>query len=417
MNNYSAIKVVELGKKYRIGARRERYGTIRDSISDGVRNFFRPSKSKSRAAERNGHGEIWALKGINFEIQQGEIVGIIGRNGAGKSTLLKTLSRITEPTEGFIDIAGRVGAILEVGTGFHLELTGRENLYLSGSILGMNKAEIDRHFDEIVAFSEVEKFIDTPVKHYSSGMYLRLAFGVAAHLNPEILLIDEVLAVGDANFQKKCLGKMGDVAQQGRTVLFVSHNMSAIQELCHRGILIESGQVAYDGRAMDCVAEYYKRSNSSNFESERHTSGRPMEIGAIKVNDSIKPIIESGEGFEVSLELDGREIINPRIFFVIENVMGHPVIHNRVSSKDIGLERIDGTYILRLSVPGLWLSPGVYSMYFKILASSIQWEGRINSERLLLEVHGEMENTGKAILHPKVKWRVDSYHQNNVESL
>src|SRR5256712_2800247 len=231
-----AIRVESLRKLYRIGARQERYYTLRDTLTEAV---TRPFQKLSSFLSRNGAGSrtpeassIWALKDVSFEVKRGEVVGIIGRNGAGKSTLLKILSRITEPTKGRARIHGRVGVLLEVGTGFHPELTGRENIYLNGAILGMKKAEIDRKFDEIVAFAEVEQFIDTAVKHYSSGMYVRLAFAVAAHLEPEILLVDEVLAVGDAAFQKKCLGKIGDVARHGRTVLFVSHNLGAINRLC-----------------------------------------------------------------------------------------------------------------------------------------------------------------------------------------
>src|SRR5262245_12141023 len=222
------IRVENLSKQYRIGARQTPYLTLRESIINAARsplNWFR----------RNGHPEdntIWALKDVNFEVKPGEVVGVIGRNGAGKSTLLKILSRITEPTTGQVDLYGRVGSLLEVGTGFHVELSGRENIYLNGAILGMKRNEIDHRFDEIVAFAEIEKFIDTPVKHYSSGMYMRLAFAVAAHLEPEVLLVDEVLAVGDSSFQKKCLGKMQEVGQAGRTIFFVSHNMAAIQNLC-----------------------------------------------------------------------------------------------------------------------------------------------------------------------------------------
>ena len=226
-----AISVEKLGKLYRIGER-ERYYTLRDTLARSFAAPFRRLKETPQFATRDSQSEfIWALKDVSFEIKQGEVVGIIGRNGAGKSTLLKILSRITEPTEGEARIYGRVGSLLEVGTGFHSELTGRENIYLNGAILGMKKTEIDRKFDEIVAFAEVEKFLDTRVKHYSSGMYMRLAFSVAAHLEPEILIVDEVLAVGDAAFQKKCLGKMGEVAKEGRTVLFVSHNMVAIERL------------------------------------------------------------------------------------------------------------------------------------------------------------------------------------------
>ena len=254
-----ALRVEDLSKQYRIGSSREAYKTLRDTFTDVVMSSFR--RVGKLLHGRNGRtpelGEtFWALKDVSFEIKRGEVVGIIGYNGAGKSTLLKILSRITEPTEGYADIYGRVGSLLEVGTGFHPELTGRENIYLNGAILGMKRMEITRKFDEIVAFAEIERFIDTPVKHYSSGMYMRLAFAVAAHLEPEILLVDEVLAVGDARFQKKCLNKMQDAGQQGRTVLFVSHNMPAITRLCERAILLEGGRVLQDGPSHRVVSTY-----------------------------------------------------------------------------------------------------------------------------------------------------------------
>ncbi len=246
-----AIRVENLSKQYKLGAKEKGYKTLRDSITDVFRAPFR-----RREGSKGPQGTFWALNGVNMEIRQGEVVGLIGRNGAGKSTLLKVLSRITEPTKGYADIVGRVGSLLEVGTGFHPELTGRENIYLNGAILGMRRAEIDSKFDEIVDFAEIEKFLDTAVKHYSSGMYLRLAFAVAAHLEPEILLVDEVLAVGDAAFQKKCVGKMSDVARQGRTVLFVSHNMAAIRQLCTSAFLLSAGQVVDSGSAEDVIRGY-----------------------------------------------------------------------------------------------------------------------------------------------------------------
>ncbi|MFM9161208.1 MAG: ABC transporter ATP-binding protein, partial [Dolichospermum sp.] len=233
------IRVENLGKKYLIGHQQEgsySYVSLRDVITQGAKSLIKTLKNPQARVAQNTE-EFWALKDVSFEVKQGEVVGIIGRNGAGKSTLLKILSRITEPTTGKIEINGRVASLLEVGTGFHPELTGRENIYLNGAILGMSREEIKRKFDEIVAFAEVEKFLDTPVKRYSSGMYVRLAFAVAAHLEPEILVVDEVLAVGDIAFQKKCLGKMQDVAQEGRTVLFVSHNLSAVRILCQTGLL------------------------------------------------------------------------------------------------------------------------------------------------------------------------------------
>jgi lipopolysaccharide transport system ATP-binding protein len=256
----TVIRVENLGKKYTLGRQKqERYTALQDVISNSAksagRKFLKPfgKKMSDPAIE-----DFWALKDVSFEIKQGDRVGIIGRNGAGKSTLLKILSRITEPSKGRISIQGRIASLLEVGTGFHPELTGRENIYLNGAILGMSKAEIKRKFDEIVTFAEVEKFLDTPVKRYSSGMYVRLAFAVAAHLEPEILIVDEVLAVGDAQFQKKCLGKMGEVASQGRTVLFVSHNMGAVNALCDRAVYLVKGKVMAVGDANEIVTDYLK---------------------------------------------------------------------------------------------------------------------------------------------------------------
>ena len=243
----SVIQVRDLGKQYRIGASDSAYATLRETLANATKSFWKPRRKTKT---------IWALSDVSFEVGPGEVVGIIGRNGAGKTTLLKILSRITEPTTGRVELHGRVGSLLEVGTGFHPELTGRENIYLNGSILGMRREEIARRFDEIVAFAEVAEFIDTPVKRYSSGMYLRLAFAVAAHLETEILLVDEVLAVGDVQFQKKCMGKIEQVAGQGRTVLFVSHNMPAVQRLCTRGVLLSGGKVVRDDNVRSVVQEY-----------------------------------------------------------------------------------------------------------------------------------------------------------------
>ncbi|RTL71304.1 MAG: ABC transporter ATP-binding protein [Hyphomicrobiales bacterium] len=256
------IRADGLGKKYLIGhqsAARERYTALRDVVGRQMRGFIRSARDMALGRQIISGDEVeefWALKGVSFEITRGEVVGIIGRNGAGKSTLLKVLSRITEPSTGRVEIKGRVASLLEVGTGFHPELTGRENIYLNGAILGMSRAEIRRKFDEIVAFAEVEKFLDTPVKRYSSGMYVRLAFAVAAHLEPEILIVDEVLAVGDAEFQKKCLGKMQDVAGGGRTVLFVSHNMGAVRQLCSTGLHFANGALIQKGNVSKVLSGY-----------------------------------------------------------------------------------------------------------------------------------------------------------------
>jgi len=269
MNNV-AIRVENLGKTFRIGARQERYQTLRDSLTRAFTSSFHRAAAVLRGhASETSTDELWALQNVSFEVQRGEVVGIIGSNGAGKSTLLKILSRITEPTQGRVSIKGRVGSLLEVGTGFHPELTGRENIYLNGAILGMRKTEIEKKFDEIVEFAELEKFLDTAVKHYSSGMYTRLAFAVAAHLETEILLVDEVLAVGDASFQRKCLGKMSAVAKEGRTVVFVSHNTAAILSLCGRVTWLNAGKVRDDGET-SAVVQRYLRSLSA-------TEGTPLQ--------------------------------------------------------------------------------------------------------------------------------------------
>jgi lipopolysaccharide transport system ATP-binding protein len=271
-----AIRVDALSKRYRI-RQRQPYRALREAIADAAARPFRrwsaPDGGLPRTASTDEDGYIWALRDLSLDVTRGEVLGILGRNGAGKSTLLKIISRITEPTTGGVDIYGRVGSLLEVGTGFHPELTGRENIFLNGAILGMKRAEIQRKFDEIVAFAEVSRFIDTPVKRYSSGMHMRLAFAVAAHLEPEIMIVDEVLAVGDLSFQRKCLGKMDDVARQGRTVLFVSHNLEAIERLCSQCALLENGRLLSRGPAATVVQEYLSST------TPKHGAGAWMDLG------------------------------------------------------------------------------------------------------------------------------------------
>ena len=307
-----AIRVINLGKKYQLGALGTNYRTLRDTIVD---TFSATTQALLHAGERAAsrkadENRFWALKDINFEVKTGQVLGVVGRNGAGKSTLLKILSRVTEPTEGYAEIHGRVGSLLEVGTGFHPELTGRENIFLNGAILGMKRTEITSKFNEIVAFSEVEKFIDTPVKRYSSGMYLRLAFAVAAHLEPEILVVDEVLAVGDAEFQRKCMGKMSDVAQQGRTVLFVSHNMSAILRLTEETMILEKGKLVMRAPTQQAV-DYYLSSGLSR-QGERNwaadevpATADPFKPVALRIKDTkgrVVDTIRSTEPFQVEFE-------------------------------------------------------------------------------------------------------------------
>ena len=367
-----AVRVTNLSKRYRIGGQQgsyRKYKTLRESLTERLHRAFRHKKG-------GGHKYIWALKDINFEVKKGEALGIIGPNGAGKSTLLKILSRITKPTTGKAEVFGRVGSLLEVGTGFHPELTGRENIYLNGAILGMSRAEIDRRFDEIVDFSGVEKFIDTPVKHYSSGMYLRLAFSVAAHLEPEILIIDEVLAVGDAKFQKKCLGKMGKVAKEGRTVIFVSHNMGAIDKLCQSGMVIKHGEVLYIGSQTEAITQYLKRSPdnaiSLHGRTDREGSGK-LRIIDIEFKDSHGNLIDKAVcGQDINIYLYFKTSPGFRSHKVIASLkfnthLGVPVFlhHNRLTQDEFGNLPQNGAFLC--SLKKLPLPPSTYCVNYSIM--------------------------------------------------
>ncbi len=358
------IRIDNLGKQYRIGARRTPYLTLRDSLSEAARWPLRWLRREQKPQEST----IWALKDVSLEIQPGEVVGIIGRNGAGKSTLLKVLSRITEPTTGQVDVYGRVGSLLEVGTGFHGELTGRENVYLNGAILGMSRAEISRKFDEIVAFSEVEKFLDTPVKHYSSGMQVRLAFAVAAHLEPEILIVDEVLAVGDASFQKKCLGKMTDVSRQGRTVLFVSHNMGAIQGLCNRGILIESGEVLADDALKSVIEQYFQLvAERGNITVSTSPKGSyPLDIRRVFLKDSSgQPTTSLAPGASLAVEIHYQARVplqRPNFWVGISSQFGALLGASMLFDGHCP-ERLEGEGVLSCVFPHLPLLPQTYSVH------------------------------------------------------
>lgn len=410
-----AIRVENLSKAYQIG----QIGT--GTISRDIERWFvtkilgreDPFLKLGQVNDRTTKGDtdiVWSLKDINLEIRQGDAVGIIGRNGAGKSTLLKLLSRVTAPTTGKIKIKGRVASLLEVGTGFHPELTGRENIYLNGSILGMRKREIDRKLEEIVDFSGVERYVDTPVKRYSSGMSVRLAFAVAANLESEILIVDEVLAVGDAEFQKKCLGKMNEVSsKEGRTILFVSHNMGAVHALCERGILIDSGLVQLDTSATECIGEYSKRTSLQILdEGNRNDSADSVKISGVRVNNQLIPVITPGDGFSVSVNVQAPGVSNPTIIFIINNANGDQVVHSRVFGNDIGFEAAIGQSRVTLSMPPLWLAPGVYSVYFKMMISGGHHAGRRESERIIFEVNEEFDDGTRGIIAPQIDWRVES---------
>ncbi len=370
MSRDLAIRVAGLGKQFRLGRVRNEYPTLREALARSAGRLLR------RRREQLEDDTIWALRDVSFEVRQGELLGVIGANGAGKSTLLKILSRITEPTTGRAEVRGRLGSLLEVGTGFHLELTGRENTFLSGAILGMKREEIARRFDEIVAFAEVERFIDTPVKYYSSGMYLRLAFAVAAHLEPEILLVDEVLAVGDAAFQQKCLGKMDSVARAGRTILFVSHNMLAVQSLCERALWLKQGSVVADGPAANVIADYMGRFDRSVREREwpdphrapgnEHARMRSFKIVPGGQDDEITVRTPLVLEFEYWIE-DADTPLIPSI--LLRNAEGVIVFNIGPPEKSGWLERSgSGVHVRdRCFVPGDLLNAGTHRLEFCLL--------------------------------------------------
>lgn len=369
-----AIRVEDLAKLYRIGGPQAKYKTLRDSITDMATAPLRRVRDLMRGQAYGASGlkeEIWALKDVSFEVKYGEVIGIIGRNGAGKSTLLKILARITEPTVGYIELFGRVGALLEVGTGFHPELTGRENIYLNGAILGMSRKEIDRKFDEIVAFAEIERFIDTPVKHYSSGMGLRLGFSVAAHLEPEILIVDEVLAVGDAAFQNKCIGKMKDVAEEGRTVLFVSHDMPSITQLTSSALWLEKGSIVKRGHTVEVVSEYLQRtstgiSGEQRWHDKQGDDTSELRIRAVRVvneNNELLSVIDLQKDFFIEIDYEVcRPIQRLRVYFVLNNDLEQAVLSSSdVDNTEDGLVgRVEGEYRSRCRFPAELLKPGEY---------------------------------------------------------
>jgi lipopolysaccharide transport system ATP-binding protein len=392
-----AIRVDNLSKLYKIGAGSNRHDTLRDHVMHGIKSLLSRNGHRSGSREQraggsglssvsghpppvDGHSHtIWALKDVSFELKHGEVVGIIGRNGAGKSTLLKILSRITKPTAGFAEIHGRVGSLLEVGTGFHPELSGRENIYLNGTILGMKKSEIQRKFDEIVAFAELEKFIDTPVKRYSSGMYVRLAFAVAAHLETEILLADEVLAVGDGEFQKKCLGKMGEVAKQGRTVLFVSHNMGAVLNLCPRVILFHFGQLMHDGPAESTIKNYLAHPSSKTAQAfdddnpERSGNGAIRLVGARILNEVNEDSSHFVAGRPALLEFRYKNSTGERrgvnIVFAIYNQLGVAVSWFDFALVHGFVERLGSGGVFTCHIPNLPLPIGQYSVNIQLVVN------------------------------------------------
>jgi lipopolysaccharide transport system ATP-binding protein len=404
----TAIKIEKLSKRFIIGHKNnERYSAFRDVLSNGAKNSLR----HLRDLARGGHGfsrnisreEFWALRDIDLDVQHGDRVGIIGRNGAGKSTLLKVLCRITEPTRGKVTIKGRVASLLEVGTGFHPELTGRENIFLNGAILGMSKAEINNKFDEIVSFAEIERFLDTPVKRYSSGMYVRLAFSVAAHIEPEILIVDEVLAVGDAAFQKKCLGKMEDVGKEGRTVLFVSHQMAAVQNLCQKGVVLNQGQVEYQGTQVEAVSRYLtlNANQASTLADRKDRRGtQDVRVESIEFVDYAGRTIDSAvSGQELGIRLhykkyDGLDLSKINVGIAVKTPLGIPVFlqHSRLGGYQFGPLSENGYFEFRID--RLMLPPSSYQITYSLINDGIYIDGVADAAELLVS-EGDYFGTGE----------------------
>jgi lipopolysaccharide transport system ATP-binding protein len=398
-----ALRVEHISKQYHIGALRHRYNSLGDLLAHKAKSLLHGIARTNLAATT-----IWALNDVSFEVEKGEAVAIIGRNGSGKSTLLKILSRITKPTSGQAQIYGRVGSLLEVGTGFHQDLTGRENIYLNGAVLGMKKAEIDRKFDEIVAFSEIEKFLDTPVKRYSSGMYMRLAFSVAAHLEPEVLIVDEVLAVGDASFQNKCLGKMQDAAKGGRTILFVSHNLAAVLALCQKAIWLDSGRLIESGATQTVVDRYLQTMDrlSSIPLAERSGRGGNQTLKFVEFelrNSNGIPISRAYSGQDVILALryesSTKEVLrNVNVYIVILGKFGEPLFQLSTNVSGSKFESVPPHGVILCSVPHLSLQPGRYSfsIYGNVDTEDADWVPNAG----VIEVEaGDFFSTGR-LSHP-----------------
>ena len=418
----TVISVQNLGKKYILNHQpQERYTALRDVMANGAKKFAHKLRHPFAIAENDAtHEEFWALNNVSFDIKQGDRVGIIGGNGAGKSTLLKILSRITEPTVGKVNIKGRVASLLEVGTGFHPELTGRENIYLNGAILGMNKADIKNKFDEIVAFAEVEKFLDTPVKRYSSGMYVRLAFAVAAHLEPEVLIVDEVLAVGDAQFQKKCMGKMQNVGSEGRTVLFVSHNMAAIKALCNRGILLNKGSLTFEGNATEAIdlyqgAEHLAR-NSVVWTDDVAPGNDLIRLKSIKISPLHGAILDVDSGIEITTvfynAIAGKNTDFTLYLYTIDNVC---ILETGIVISNDNSAKV-GRYSTKGIIPPHLLNSGIYKITL-VFGESQRYVLYKIEDVVTFEIEHTATNRGSnmgrspGLIRPILNWSANYEHE------
>jgi homopolymeric O-antigen transport system ATP-binding protein len=427
------IRVEGIGKQYRIGKRQAAYKTMRESIVSAAQAPFRLFNRNGKYENRS----IWALKDVSFEVAPGEVVGVIGRNGAGKSTLLKILSRITEPTTGQVDLYGRIGSLLEVGTGFHPELSGRENVYLNGAILGMKRGEIDRKFDEIVAFAEIENFIDMPVKHYSSGMYMRLALSVAAHLETEILIVDEVLAVGDSGFQKKCLGKLEEVGSQGRTVLFVSHNVPMVMRLCSRAILLEEGRILEDGPSQHVTRHYLKSGTSSPAErmwpdSEDAPGDSVARLRAVRALDEQGRLAHTIDiRRPVLLEIEYWNLqakVRPTAVFHLLNEDGVRLFATNEFNNAAWRERPlkPGFVRARCRIPGNFLAEGIFSILAAVVSYNPDAVHAIVPDAVSVQIVDHSDGDGvrgvygggswPGIIRPMLEWEVD-YSGRGIEKV
>jgi lipopolysaccharide transport system ATP-binding protein len=422
MTRETVIQANNVGKKYRLGALHghRTYKTIRDAIT----GLF-SAESGSEETRTREPQTIWALRDLSFEVQRGDVVGVIGRNGAGKSTLLKLLSRITEPTEGTIEMHGRVGSLLEVGTGFHPELSGRENIFLNGAILGMSGAEIRRNFDQIVAFAEVEKFIDTPVKHYSSGMYLRLGFSVAAHLQPDILLVDEVLAVGDAEFQKKCMGKIDEVSSQGRTVLFVSHNMATIARLCSTVLYLDRGRLLESGPTQEVISRYLAASNrlegELRWEMESAPGDEYLKIVSVSIlgeHQRATSVVSQDQSVAVSIDYRVlKSMMNANVGFILRSSDGATVFtsYDADNPEWTGKGRNPGLYRSTCTIPRHLLNEG---SYYVTLEAGIPHQRRcaLAEDVVRIDVRSSLSGSGAparfgarrtGVIAPDLEWRTE----------